>query len=41
MRRVSWLPVVIVLGLLKASPDMQAWGDDGHQIVGRIVATKL
>jgi hypothetical protein len=33
--------VLIGLGLLCHAPAVLAWGDDGHQIVGRIAARKL
>jgi hypothetical protein len=41
MKRVTWFSVVIALGLAMPSPEVLAWGDDGHQIVGRIAARRL
>ena len=41
MRRGLWLAAVIALNLTLPSREALAWGDDGHQIVGRIAARKL
>jgi len=41
MKNALCAAVVVVVGLAVWGPDLAAWGDDGHQIVGRIAARKL